>query len=141
MVVALAVALTPPPAHGPPRLSGAVMRRAQSSAFQRAARRPHAAPRVNPVLGYSVSGCTLPAGSIRVAKPTVSQRYRLLLARLKEARKQAGLTQVQAAKALGQHQSFVSKSESGERRIDPVELEQFATLYRKRLLFFLPKKG
>jgi len=75
-----------------------------------------------------------------VAKAAVSQRYRTLLGRLRAARLQAGLTQAQAAAALRQHQSFVSKSESGERRIDPIELEDFARLYKKKLSFFLPKK-
>lgn len=74
-----------------------------------------------------------------VAKAVVSQRYRTLLSRLKAARRQAGLTQVAAAKALHRHQSYVSKCESGERRIDPVELEEFAKLYRKPFSYFLPK--
>lgn len=50
----------------------------------------------------------------------------------------AGLTQVQVAASLGLPQSFVSKCESGERRIDAVELERFAKLYGKPVAFFLP---
>jgi transcriptional regulator with XRE-family HTH domain len=34
-------------------------------------------------------------------------------------------------------QSFVSKIESGERRVDVVELRELATLYRRPLDFFL----
>jgi hypothetical protein len=34
--------------------------------------------------------------------------------------------------------SFVSKIESGERRVDVVELNELARLYRKPLNFFLP---
>jgi hypothetical protein len=34
-------------------------------------------------------------------------------------------------------QSFVSKVETGERRIDPTELEKFAKLYGKPITFFL----
>ena len=45
--------------------------------------------------------------------------YQYLLKRLRAARRQAGLTQVQVAKALGRPQSFVTKCELGERRIDP----------------------
>ena len=41
---------------------------------------------------------------------------------LKEARASAGLTQVQLAKKLKQSQSFVSKMEVGERRLDLVQL-------------------
>jgi transcriptional regulator with XRE-family HTH domain len=50
------------------------------------------------------------------------------------------MTQVQVAKALGRPQSFVAKCESGERRVDVVELEGLAKLYRRALTFFLPKR-
>jgi len=53
--------------------------------------------------------------------------------RLKEARKAAGLTQGHVAKELDRPQSFVSKVETGERRIDPTELEKFGKLYGKPL--------
>ena len=66
--------------------------------------------------------------------------YKYLLKRLREARREAGLTQVQVAKALRRPQSFVTKCELGERRIDPVDLQRFAKLYRKPLSFFLPPK-
>jgi transcriptional regulator with XRE-family HTH domain len=41
---------------------------------------------------------------------------------LRKSRLEAGFTQVQMAKKLGRPQSFVSKYESGERRLDLVEL-------------------
>jgi len=66
-----------------------------------------------------------------------SARYRQFRKRLKEARLAAGLTQVDAARALRRHQSYVSKCESGERRVDVLELESFAKLYRRPLTFFL----
>lgn len=53
------------------------------------------------------------------------------------ARKQAGITQIAAAKMLRRPQSFISKCESGERRVDVVELQEFARLYRKPLTFFV----
>jgi helix-turn-helix protein len=49
----------------------------------------------------------------------------------------AGLTQVEVAAALRKPQSFVSKCASGERRVDVVELDEFAKLYHKPLSFFL----
>jgi transcriptional regulator with XRE-family HTH domain len=65
------------------------------------------------------------------------ERYRQLLARLKEARKEAGMSQEGVAAALGVRQKYVSKIETGERRIDPVELQEFAELYKKPIQFFL----
>jgi transcriptional regulator with XRE-family HTH domain len=69
--------------------------------------------------------------------PAYRQRYRLFLKRLREARQEASLTQVQVARKLRRPQSFVSKCESGERRVDVVELAEFARLYRKPLSFFV----
>lgn len=70
-----------------------------------------------------------------------SVRYRSMLARLRAARLEAGLTQEQVARALHREQSFVSKSERGERRIDPIDLADFAVLYRKSIEFFLRESG
>jgi len=65
------------------------------------------------------------------------ERYRTLLLRLKEARKAAGMSQEGVAAALGVRQKYVSKIETGERRLDPLELEELANLYGKPLQFFL----
>jgi transcriptional regulator with XRE-family HTH domain len=62
--------------------------------------------------------------------------YKNFLSRLVDARKQAGLTQVEVATRLGKAHSFVSKCELGERRVDFVELQQFAKIYGKDLAFF-----
>ncbi len=58
-----------------------------------------------------------------------SNRYRELVARLTTTRKRAGLTQVEVARALGKLQSFVSKIEQCERRLDPIELLDLVELY------------
>ncbi len=58
------------------------------------------------------------------------------LRRLRQARKEAGLTQVEVARRLSRSQSFVTKAETGERRLDVVELRAFARIYRKRASFF-----
>ena len=68
-------------------------------------------------------------------------QYRRLLQRLKEARQRAQLTQEQVAEALGRTQSFVSKCESGERRIDAIELQAFAELYGVPLQRFTEPKA
>jgi transcriptional regulator with XRE-family HTH domain len=65
------------------------------------------------------------------------ERYRTLLLRLREARQAAGLSQEKAAAKLGVPQKYLSKIETGERRIDPLELQELAELYGKPLDFFL----
>ena len=67
---------------------------------------------------------------------TYQAAYKKFLSRLIEARKGAGLTQVEVAERLGRAHSFVSKCELGERRVDFVELQQLAKIYGKNLSFF-----
>ncbi|KRW97727.1 helix-turn-helix domain-containing protein [Paracoccus kondratievae] len=50
-----------------------------------------------------------------------------LMAALKQARLDAGLTQTELAERLKRPQSFVAKYENGERRIEVVELVEIAT--------------
>jgi transcriptional regulator with XRE-family HTH domain len=52
------------------------------------------------------------------------RRKTALLALLREVRREAGLRQTDLAKKLDKPQSYVSKYESGERRLDLLELEQ-----------------
>ena len=68
-----------------------------------------------------------------------SPAYKDFLRHLKKARLEARLTQREVSKALGVPQSFVSKSESGERRVDVIELTAFAKLYKKPLTYFIPR--
>lgn len=58
-------------------------------------------------------------------KSLFTEGYRTFLRQLRTARKTAGLTQEELAKRLRETQSFVSKCERGERRIDVVELRSF----------------
>lgn len=69
-----------------------------------------------------------------------SVRYQAFLQRLKQARDEAGLTQVEVAKKLNQPQSYVARCESGVRRVDAVELSDFAAIYRKNLDYFVDFK-
>jgi transcriptional regulator with XRE-family HTH domain len=68
-------------------------------------------------------------------------RYERLLQTLRAARHEANLTQEQVAKHFDSYPSFVSKVESGERRIDVVELADFCRLYSVRLATILKKAG
>ena len=65
-------------------------------------------------------------------------RYQAYLKRLRAARKDAGMTQVEAARGLGKTQAFIWKCEVGERRVDFVEAVLFARLYRRKITEFLP---
>jgi transcriptional regulator with XRE-family HTH domain len=63
--------------------------------------------------------------------------YQELLEKLRLARKEAGLTIEAAAEGFERPPSFILGVESGDRRIDPVELCRFAVLYRKPVTWFL----
>jgi len=65
-----------------------------------------------------------------------SSRYRILVARLRSAREAAGLTQEEAATAMGKPQSWISRLETQRRRVDWIELEDLAALYKKPIRFF-----
>jgi len=69
-------------------------------------------------------------------KTTYSEKYKVFLQQLKKARKEAGLTQTEVAKILNKPQSLISKIESGERRLDIVELVELAKIYKKKVCFF-----
>lgn len=53
---------------------------------------------------------------------TQTEKYQRFLELLKEYRRAAGVTQVVLAQRLGRPQSYVSKYEQGQRRLDVVEL-------------------
>ena len=72
-------------------------------------------------------------------KTIFSQEYQLLLEMLRAARESNGLTQLDVAERLQQSQSFVSKCERGERRIDAVELRAFCVAIGISYTDFLTK--
>jgi transcriptional regulator with XRE-family HTH domain len=57
--------------------------------------------------------------------------------RLKKAREESGLTQAQVAKKFGCTQSWISKVELGELRVEAIRLNRFAELYGKQVSYFL----
>ncbi len=72
-------------------------------------------------------------------KTLFSGEYQIFLDLLKELRVQASLTQEDIATALDETQSFVSKCERGERRIDIIELRQFCQVIGISLAEFAAK--
>lgn len=64
------------------------------------------------------------------------RRYAGFLERLRLARVEAGLTQLETSRLLNKPQSYVSKCEVGERRVDFVELLEFARIYGKSISYF-----
>ena len=59
-------------------------------------------------------------------KTISSQEYQRLCSLLIKARREQGFTQENVATALGRPQSFVSKYERGERRLDVIEFLEVA---------------
>ncbi|MEK6876752.1 MAG: helix-turn-helix transcriptional regulator [Nanoarchaeota archaeon] len=72
-----------------------------------------------------------------MGKSIYSREYDFVLSQLRNARIEAGFTQEEVAKKLGKLQSYISKCESGERRLDITELNKFAKLYKKPLTYFV----
>ena len=77
-------------------------------------------------------------------KSIYTREYEVLLRILRETRERAGVTQIELARRLAQTQSFVSKIEGGDRRLDLVQLrtilialegnlKDFVTRYEKAL--------
>ena len=62
--------------------------------------------------------------------------YRRFQSKLRQARLDVGLTQVKVASLVGKPQSFVSRAESGERRVDWIELQMLARILQKPLSYF-----
>ncbi len=66
-----------------------------------------------------------------------SKEYQLLIEKLVESRKQAGFSQLQVSSKINKSQSYISKIENCELRIDVIQLSVLAKLYKKEITFFL----
>lgn len=72
-------------------------------------------------------------------KTIYTTEYAVVLRLLKEAREEAHLTQVDLAKKLRQSQSFVSKIECGDRRIDIIQLRTICKILGINLAQFVER--
>ena len=64
-------------------------------------------------------------------------RYQKLMQKLRTARLEAGLTQVEAGRKLRKPQAYLSKIERGECGVGAVELAEFAKVYGKNIDYFI----
>jgi len=74
-----------------------------------------------------------------MARFTGTSEQQILQELLRQARQNADLKQSELAERLGQTQSFVSKYESGERRLDLLELGQICEALGLSLTEFVHK--
>lgn len=68
-----------------------------------------------------------------------TRQYRQFIDLLRQTRKAAGLTQADAAKSLGEYQSFVAKYENGERRLDVIEFLAIAAALKADPIVLMKK--
>ena len=72
-----------------------------------------------------------------MTKSIQTKEYAYFVGRLKKARLEAGFTQAQVAKKIRRPQSHISNIESGQQRVDVVELKRFAKIYGKDIGYFV----
>jgi len=85
-------------------------------------------------LGYTTIGYTIQVG---MSKSIYSKAYRNVIEKLRKARLDAGLKQSDVARKLKKPQSYISKIERGERRVDVTELKELADIYKKDITYFI----
>jgi hypothetical protein len=89
-----------------------------------------------PCFGELPSGC-LYLPHVNPKNKAYQRAYVAFRERLIRARKDAGLKQSEVNDLVGKPRTFISKCELGERRVDFVELQLLAKIYRKNLSFFI----
>ena len=72
-----------------------------------------------------------------MSKTIYSKDHKFLVEQLKKARQETGLNQEEVAKILGRSQSYISKIESGQRRVDIIQLKYFSKIYHKPITYFI----
>lgn len=72
-----------------------------------------------------------------MSKSVYSKDYKEIIERLKKARIEAQLSQQAVADKLDKPQSYISKIESGERRLDVAEMKKFSMIYNKPISYFV----
>lgn len=70
-------------------------------------------------------------------KTIKSKEYKVFIQWLIKARLDSGLRQIDVAKKMKRPQSYISRVESGEYRLDVLEIQRFAKLYKKNINYFI----
>ena len=70
-------------------------------------------------------------------KTIFTKEHKHLVEQLKKARREAGIDQKKVARLLDRTQSYISKIESGQRRIDAIQLKELAKIYKKDINYFI----
>ena len=69
-------------------------------------------------------------------KTIKTKEYAKFIEKLRKARLEAGLRQIEVAKKVKRPQSYISRVESGEYRLDILEVKRFAKIYKKSVNIF-----
>lgn len=72
-----------------------------------------------------------------MSKTIATKEYARFIEKIKKARYESGLLQIDVAKKLKRPQSYISRVESGEYRLDIMEVKKFAKLYEKDINYFI----
>lgn len=89
--------------------------------------------------GSKVAGKSARPHAGHLEKTIYTSEYAAVLRLFREARQNAGVTQVELAKRLGQTQSFVSKIERGDRRLDIIQLRTILAHFGMNLPQFVTR--
>jgi transcriptional regulator with XRE-family HTH domain len=76
---------------------------------------------------------------VKIKKTIHAREYHKVISLLRECREAKGLTQKNLADKIGSDQTFISKIEIGERRIDIIELRQICIAMKMTLPEFIEK--
>ncbi|MCG2701490.1 helix-turn-helix transcriptional regulator [Candidatus Parcubacteria bacterium] len=66
-----------------------------------------------------------------------TKEHKDIIEKLKKARLETGLDQIAVAKKIGKTQSYISKIESGQRKVEVLQLKKFAKIYNKDINYFI----
>lgn len=72
-----------------------------------------------------------------MGKTIRTKEYEVFIGRMRKARMDADLRQIDVARKMKRPQSYISRVESGEYRLDIIEVKKFAQIYNKDINYFI----